>query len=273
MTIYRQPESKYKIGLIGFGAIGKVLADAIVKGEAGEVELVAVLRQSESPAQLDYLITNDEALFFNQEFDLVIEAAGQHALREYAERILDRQSDLLVTSMGALSDNEFQNTLIKSAQGNKVRVLLASGALPAVDWMTAVSGIGETRVSIRQEKPVDAWRGTAAEKIIDLDSLESAQCFFEGTAGEAASQFPKSSNITAMLALATVGMDATAVKLVADPTAEKMRTLISFASVLGDLEVVWHGIPTESNPRTSRDVAFTVIKAIRNLSSTMVVGV
>ena len=273
MTIYRQPEGNYKIGLIGFGAIGTVLADAIVNGDAGETELVAVLRRSDAPANVDYLVTNDEAVFFRQDFDLVIEAAGQQALREYAERILDSQIDLLITSMGVLSDTDFKNILLESAQRNKVRLLLASGALPAVDWMSAVSGKGATRVSIRQEKPVDSWRGTAAETMIDFDSLDTAQCFFEGTAGEAASQFPQSSNITAMLALATVGMDATAVKLVADPRAEKMRTLISFASELGELEVVWHGIPAESNPRTSRDVALTVIKALRNLSSVMVVGV
>ena len=273
MTIYRQPEGKYKIGLIGFGAIGRVLADAIGNGDAGEVELVAVLRRTDAPTNVDYLVTNDEAIFFRHDFDLVIEAAGQQAIREYAERILDSQVDLLITSMGVLSDSEFQNTLLKSAQRNKVRLLLASGALPAVDWMTAVSGKGVTRVSIRQEKPVDSWRGTSAETMIDFDSLNSVQCFFEGSAAEAASQFPQSSNITAMLALATVGMDATAVRLVADPTSEKMRTLISFASELGELEVVWHGIPAESNPRTSRDVAFTVIKALRNLSSAMVVGV
>ena len=76
-----------------------------------------------------------------------------------------------------------------------------------------------------------------------------------------------------MLALSTVGLDATDVKLVADPLAEKMRTLISFESELGQLEVTWHGLPSQSNSQTSVDVAFTVIKALRNLTSSMVSGV
>ncbi len=76
-----------------------------------------------------------------------------------------------------------------------------------------------------------------------------------------------------MLALATVGLDKTKVSLVADPVNDKMRTLISFKSDLGDLQLIWHGIPSGTNPRSSIDVAHTVIKALHNLTSNMVIGV
>lgn len=273
MTIFRRSESEYKIGLIGYGAIGHKVADAIMDGEAGFCRLVAVLRQSDDTAIADFMMTNDQQLFFSQNFDLVIEAAGHQAVKQYAEPTFAQHADFLVTSIGVLADEELQKSLIKSAGNNKVRILLASGALPAVDWMSAVAQGTSCKVSIIQEKPVTSWRGTPAETLIDLDNISSAQCFFEGTARESASQFPQSSNITAMLALSTAGLDATDVKLVADPLAEKMRTLISFESELGQLEVTWHGLPSQSNSRTSVDVAFTVIKALRNLTSSMVSGV
>jgi len=273
MTIYKQSSRPRNIGIIGYGAIGKVLAESIVAGKAGNSQLVAVLRQSDVVNDADYLVINDEDQFFSQSFDLVIEAAGHEAVLQFAERTFKLPADFLITSIGALTDEALQTTLIRSAQENDVRFLLGSGALPGIDWMSSVSETESTTVTISQEKPLASWRGTPAESLIDLKNVSSAQCFFEGSAREAASQFPRSSNITAMLAISTVGMDATIVKLVVDPDADKMRTVISCKSELGELELIWHGIPTEANPRTSRDVAFTVIKALRNLTSPMVIGV
>jgi len=111
-----------------------------------------------------------------------------------------------------------------------------------------------------------------AAEMIDLGGVKEPACFFEGTAREAASRFPKSSNITAMLALATAGLDKTKVKLVADPTRMEMHTVIEFRSGVGNLRVEWNGVPSETNPKTSADVPFTVIKALRNLTGTVCYG-
>jgi aspartate dehydrogenase len=139
--------------------------------------------------------------------------------------------------------------------------------------MSAAALAGEGTVSIRQSKPVASWRGTPAASMIDLDGLRSATCFFEGSAREAASSFPRSSNISAMLALCTVGLDNTKVKLVADPTSAIMHTQIEFHSNVGSLHVEWQGAPTAQNPSTSADVPLTVIKGIRNLCSTVHYGI
>jgi aspartate dehydrogenase len=149
---------------------------------------------------------------------------------------------------------------------------LISGALPAVDWMAAAALSGACSAAITQEKPVASWRGTPAAEMIDLDDVKKPACFFEGTAREAASRFPKSSNITAMLALATAGLDKTKVRLVADPTRSEMHTVIDFSSRVGDLRVEWKGVPSETNPKTSADVPFTVIKALRNLTGVVCRG-
>jgi aspartate dehydrogenase len=108
--------------------------------------------------------------------------------------------------------------------------------------------------------------------MIDLGGLKESTCFFEGNAREAASRFPKSSNITAMLALATAGLENTRVNLVADPTTSEMHTVIEFRSRVGNLRVEWNGVPSETNPKTSQDVPFTVIKALRNLTGTVCYG-
>ncbi|MEO7405185.1 MAG: aspartate dehydrogenase domain-containing protein, partial [Burkholderiales bacterium] len=209
---------------------------------------------------------------FAASHQLVIEAAGQEALRDYAGRTLQSGRSLLVTSIGAFSDDAFFAGLSALAEQGAGRLLLASGALPAVDWMASAALAGPCTASITQSKPVASWRGTPAEALTKLDDLRAPTCFFAGTAREAAQRLPKSSNITAMLALATAGLNATRVHLVADPTSDEMHTLIEFASDAGRLKVDWTGVPSRLNQKTSADVPLNVIKALRNLSGQVVLG-
>ena len=139
--------------------------------------------------------------------------------------------------------------------------------------MSAASFSKVNHISIIQTKPVESWTNTAAEKFIDLCEIKTPTCFFEGTAREAANIFPKSSNITAMLALATIGMDNIKVKLIADPINPIMNTSIHFDSAVGELEINLKGVPSIENPSTSAEVPLSMIKTIRNISSTISYGV
>ena len=60
---------------------------------------------------------------------------------------------------------------------------------------------------------------------------------FEGPAREAASLYPKSSNVVATLALATVGLDHTHVTLVADPRPQFHTSVALTAPGCGELSV------------------------------------
>lgn len=269
------------VGIIGYGAIGQTVVDMLAQGLAGNAKLIAILcRTPAKYRNAEYRAANDPAVlftgnpdeFFAAPIDLVIEAAGQDALRMYGRQTLTKGLDLLATSIGAFTDENLYSELIQAAEIGDARLLLASGALPAVDWMAAASLIGVEKVSITQSKPVISWHGTPAAQMIDLDNLKETTCFFEGTAREAASRFPKSSNITAMLALSTSGLDKTEVKLVADPTSSQMHTRIAFHGAAGTLDIDWRGVPSEKNPSTSADVPLTVVKALRNLTSPVCYG-
>ena len=270
-----------KVGMIGFGAIGQVVAEAIAAGRAGNAQIVAVLEQlaqrfrsegNRFARDLGITFTDDAASFHATQFDLAVEVAGQEALKSHALEVVQRGRDLLVASVGAFTDDAFFQRLSRSAADHGARVFLTSGALPAVDWMSAAALAGGGTVSITQSKPVGSWRGTPAANMVNLDGLRVPTCFFESTARESATRFPKSSNITAMLALSTVGLDQTSVRLVADPTSVKMHTLIEFQGPAGSLRVEWQGVPLDKNPSTSADVPLTIIKGIRNLCSTVHYG-
>lgn len=271
-----------KVGIIGLGAIGQTVANYIESGEAGNVELVSLLcrdknkhleKNAHQSIHFKAIITDNSEQFFAQQPDIVIEAAGQETLKQYGLTVLERGIDLFVSSIGLFTNDETLSQFIASAEKYGSKILLSSGALPAIDWMSAASLANVKSVSITQTKPTSSWQSTPAEKLVDLQKIETTTCFFEGSAREAANMFPKSSNITAMLALATAGLDDTKVKLYADPINSIMNTNIEFDSSAGKLQVDWQGVPSPVNPSTSADVPLAIIKSIKNLASPISYGV
>jgi aspartate dehydrogenase len=269
----------HSVGLLGYGAIGSEVAEAIDRGVAGRTVLRSILCRDLDKHAADVkhhsgvIFTNDPQKFFDSPAQIYIEAAGQDVLREYGPRILEFGCDLIITSIGAFTNDAFFNQMVDTADKYDSRMLLASGALPAVDWMSAAAPSGVESISITQIKPVKSWIHTPASELVNLHTLAESTCFFEGTAREAARMFPKSSNITAMLALATIGLDHTRVKLFADPINPQMKTIVEFKSKVGHLTVECQGIPTQKNPSTGANVPLSVIKALRNMTSTVFYGI
>ena len=272
---------QYKVGVIGYGAIGKVVIQALEHSHDTAVLPVAILvrdiakyKSEESKFHdVDIVITDDVDAFYDKCPDLVVEVAGQNAVSQYGIRALKSGADFMVSSIGAFTDDDLFQKMTHLAEENSGNLYLVAGALPGVDWMHGASIADVYGVKITQTKPVKSWLGTPAEDMVDLQSVKAPECFFTGTAREAAGIFRKSSNITAMLALVTVGMDRVQVSLVADPTAARMQTLVEFTGEAGDLSIEWKGVPSLLNPSTSKDVALNVIKAIKNICSSVKLGV
>src|SRR3954452_3258176 len=263
-----------RVGLIGFGAIGRRLAEAIAAGEAGRCELAAVLvrrpeRISEVAEQLGCLVTGDAADFLATNFDLVVEVAGHDALKAYAEDALRQGKDLLLISIGALADPHFEKRLHRAAHDFGQRVYLATGAIAGLDAISAgaVGGLHAVTHSVR--KPPAG--------LLPADEVEAAQAagtprvLYEGPAREAALRFPENVNVAAAVSLAGLGLDKTIVRVVADPTVVRNTHEIEVRGEFGELRIVLQNIPTE-NPKTGRLTAMSMIKALRNLTAAVVVG-
>ena len=179
-----------RVGVIGFGAIGRRLAEAIVAGEAGRCELRAVLVRrperidAETVARLGCMVTADAADFLATSLDLVVEVAGHDALKAYAEDVLRQGKDLLLISVGALADAHFEARLHRAAHDYGQRVYLATGAIAGLD---AIKGacVGQVDfVRLTSRKPPRALNGAPflAKNGISLDGLEEEKLLFSGPA-------------------------------------------------------------------------------------------
>ncbi|MFN8524885.1 MAG: aspartate dehydrogenase [Chloroflexota bacterium] len=264
-----------RIGLIGCGAAGAALGRAISRGEAGRCLLAAVLVRTPSrldPALVSELgcqVYSDPEAFFGSGLDLVVEAAGHDALRAYAQRALGSGADLLVISVGAFADADLEQRVRSAAAQSGKRVLLATGAIAGLDAIAAgaVGGLDAVTHSIR--KPP---RGLLApDEAAAVEASGIPRELYKGPAREAAKRFPENVNVAAAISLAGLGLDRTMVRVVADPTVVRNTHEIEARGHFGELRIVLQNIPTE-NPKTGRLTAMSLVKAVRNLTETWVVG-
>ncbi|HEX2113240.1 MAG TPA: aspartate dehydrogenase [Alphaproteobacteria bacterium] len=263
---------RFKVGLIGAGAIGRDVVALLRRNLEKSVEVPIVLARSARPSQ-DPPVTDDIEAFLDHQLDAVIEGAGHAALITHGERILDAGADLVVTSSGAFAaDSALLERLAKAAQRNFRKVLLASAGIGAVDILAGAAEGGLDRVTITVRKDPSAWYGTPAEQKVDLARLNEPSIVFNGSVREGAALYPKNVNISATVALAGIGLDRTHLVIVADPAIASHIVEVEAEGVFGKFRFVEDVAISESNPKTGKLVAMAVVKTIRNLARPVVIG-
>ena len=130
---------------------------------------------------------------------------------------------------------------------------------------------GWTRSSYSSRKAPSAWRGTKAEKVLDLDAVVSAQVFYEGSARQAALDFPQNANVVAAVALAGIGFERTRVRLIVDPETTGNRHVLEARGAFGEISAAVLARTLPDNPKTSMLTPYSLVRAIANLSEELVV--
>jgi aspartate dehydrogenase len=262
-----------RLGVIGYGAIGREVAAAWRRGDLGPgIELAAVLVRRPRSADDGLLVTNDAERFVDQRMEAVLECAGHDAVREHGIRCLEAGADLVLTSIGALVDDALRADLERAAATSNRRLILASAGIGALDILAAGAVGGLERVAMTVRKDPSAWYGTAAERLCDLASLRAPFVMYEGPVREGAARYPRNVNIAAAVALAGIGLDRTQLTIVADPTIRTHVVEIEASGAFGSFRFVEDVEPTADNPKTGTLVAMAVIKTIRQLAAPVVIG-
>lgn len=261
-------ERTLRIGLIGFGAIGRTVADAL-RSEPGLV-LAGVLGRertvesigAELPDGVRATARLSELLSLRP--DVVVECAGHQALRDHGAAVLASGTDLVVASVGALADEALEAEL--RAAATRARLLVPAGAIGGLDALGAAKHAGLERVDYTGRKAPKAWRGTPAEKMVDLDRITKARVFFEGDARTAALRFPQNANVVAAVALAGAGFERTRVRLVADPDTDTNRHAVTATGAFGEIRIEVTARTLPQNPKTSMLAPYSIVRTLRNLA-------
>lgn len=251
-----------RLALVGWGAIAQRFADLLHTRNGAGVAIVGVAARNacalphprmERPEDLDRLGV-----------DLVVEAAGRDAVSEWGQAALQAARGVVIASTSALTDDALLARLLATAERHGSQLLIPPGALAGIDGLAAASRLGLTRVCHSIIKPPLAWRGTAAEPLLDLNKLTETTTFFRGSAREAAQNFPQNANVAVISALAGVGLDQTEIRLVADPSALRNVHKLNAEGAFGTLSMTIENRPLAANPKSSEMTALSLVRMVEN---------
>lgn len=264
-----------KVGIAGFGTIGRVVARHIEASEL-PLRLAAVSagdrgRAEAAMAQLRTPIPILDTAALVAASDVIVDSAPIAAFRDIAETTLRAGKTLVTVSGAALMQWPEAVDLARAHNG---RIILATGALLGLDAVRAAA-IGTIHsVTMVTRKPVKSL--VKAEHVvrnkIDLSGLTAPLKIFEGSAREGAIAFPANVNVAAALGMAGVGPDRTRLEIWADPMLERNTHRIVVDADSARLELAIENVPTDENPGTGRITALSLVAALQDLVSPIRIG-
>jgi aspartate dehydrogenase len=255
------------VTLVGYGAI----AQGVLERLPAHVRVTHVVVRTDKIAMTQTTLLPGVVAVDTVPNDatLVLECAGHSAIHDHVLPALKRGIACGVLSVGALSEAGLPEALEAAAKEGRditpaCQVHLLSGAIGAIDALAAAKLGGLTSVIYTGRKPPAGWRGSPAEAVCYLSTLSEPFVILQASARQAAQQYPKNANVAATVSFAGLGLDATQVLLIADPTVTENVHEVHAVGAFGSFKLEMRGNPLPSNPKTSM---LTVLSALRFLSN------
>ncbi|MDV6012016.1 aspartate dehydrogenase domain-containing protein [Haloechinothrix sp. LS1_15] len=251
-----------RIGVIGAGSIGAVVAAKLREGAVPRAELAGISHKDPNPPDGLHAMPFDEML---DTADLVVECAGQQALATLGPRILDAGCDLLIVSVGALADQQLFERLLGAGPG---AVHLSTGAIGGLDLLAAAAAMGplhhvEIVTTKRAGSLIQPWMDD--DQARRLRHAAAPVEVMRGPARTVTEAFPASANVAASVALAVRDWDVVEAAVVADPAAERTSHVITAEGAAGHYRFDITNQPSFRTPTSSRVVPYAVLSAIDGL--------
>ena len=202
---------KKRIGLIGFGFIGRQVYDRLLADPALETAFVHNRSDFALASVPQSLRLRDLVEAPARAADLVVEMAHPSFTRDYGAQLL-RSCDYLPLSVTALADDGLRELLLGTARAHGTRLLLPHGALMGTDNLAE----GDWR-----EVSITFWKNPAhidfSESGIDPATITEETVVYDGPVRGIAARYPRNVNTMVTCALATTGLDACRARLIAVP--------------------------------------------------------
>lgn len=261
-----------KIGIIGVGAIGSLLAKFIDE-ELPDSEVVAICDLDENKAkEVAESISSKPAVMdidtLVKKSDLIVEAVSPSIVGSLMEKCIEHEKHLMVMSVGGIIQNM---DLIPKLTA---RLFIPSGAICGIDGVKAANIEGIESATITSTKSPKSLEGAPylEKNNINLEEIKEKTTIFEGNALEAIEGFPKNVNVSAVLSLAGIGPKKTKVKVVVDPNIKRNKHEIEVVGTFGRLTTTTENVKSPLNPKTSHMAVLSACTTLKRLTGHVKIG-
>jgi len=209
------PKKTTRIGLLGYGQIGRAVHHMIDKDSQNGMEVVFI--HDEKPGAVkdipEYLILKDLGNFAAKEADLVVEMAHPEVTRQWGAAILEKTNYLLI-SVTALADRELEEKLRATAREYGTRAFIPHGGVVGMDALLENRDVWD-EVTVTMKKPPKNVDCSAAG--VDADAITGETVLYDGPTRDICPKFPRNVNTLAAIAYAGIGFERTRAILVVNP--------------------------------------------------------
>lgn len=265
-----------RVGIAGFGNVGREVANRLLSGAIPEVELAGVtaahLARAECHAamlpQPPQVLSLPELI---RRADVIVECATAEAFPEIARAVVGSGKRLVAVSACGVPNCPDVLDLASRYGGS---IIIANGAFPGLDIIRSAKegGINQVKLTSRLRPDSVAREPYVAARHPGLmREGTSATKVFHGTAAEAAEVFPRHFNVAVTLSLAGIGLNSTEVEVWCDADVAGAMHRVDVDAADISVTMISRNIPS-ANPRTSRIVAPSILAALRALVEPVRVG-
>lgn len=204
-----------KLGLYGCGKLNKIVAKCYKEGLLDGYEIVGCYSKTAKSREemasylgIEKCDTYEEML--QRGIRYVVEATNPKATIDILEKTLNKKINVILLSIGALSDENYYEKIKGLCYKNGVKVHLASGAICGFEVLRTAKLMGLTKATLTNTKGPKALEGTSLfnEEMNNHDFIA-----FNDSAYEAIKNLPTGINVGVATALATKGVHDTKIKI------------------------------------------------------------
>lgn len=269
-----------RVGIIGGGAIARLLVQQIDRGSVAGAQVVAIAGRSAASRGVKLaaacggrFVTDPDGLI-DARPEVVVEAAGHEAVRGFGEALLAKGISIIVLSGGALCDDALRERLERAASASGSVLYVPSGGIGGLDALKAACAAGVDEVTITVTKPPAAWKGIdfVAQLKVDLDALAAPLVLYEGSARDGVPLFPANVNIAAVLSMAGIGFERTRLKAMAVPGLTHNTHVIDIKGAAGRASIKMENVPSPENPKTALLACYSAVAALKLVKSNVRYG-
>lgn len=260
---------KIKVGVAGVGAIGSAVVRALTQDNGIRGYALTCISDPVEKAHIGVKNVDFDTLVL--ECDLIIECLPVKIVPQLAKKVFEQNKDVIFISSAALLVHP---EILEWHKASRSRVYVPSGALSGLDGVRAMREMGIKQSKIASTKPPMGFSGApyVVDNNIDLENIKVKTCIFEGNALEASIGFPANINVAATLSLAGIGAEHTRVEIWADPQAKGNAHEITVQSAYSTMTARIENMPDPTNPKSSVLAAQSIVSALRDRNSRLIIG-